>query len=262
MSTPTILDRILAEKRLHIDRQREAFPIDLEKIERSDKPRGFLRALRARNQDGSAAVIAEIKKGSPSKGIIRRDYDVAQIAQSYDVHGAACISCLTDAPFFHGSDSDLELARASAACPVLRKDFIVDDYQIYESYALGADCVLLIVAALTDDKLRNLYSLAQSLGLDVLVEVHNREECERALVLQPSLLGINNRNLHDFSVSIDNTIELLPIVPQDTLVVSESGIHSRSDVSILRTAGVGAFLVGEAFMRHPNPGEKLSELFG
>lgn len=261
-STPTVLERILAEKRAHVARRRQQFPLDPEALERADLPRGFGSALEARIQEGKPAVIAEIKKGSPSKGVIRENYDVAQIAHSYDEHGAACISCLTDMPFFFGADADLLTARANAGCPVLRKDFIVDEYQIFESYKLGADCILLIVAALEDEALQHLHRRAQLLGMDVLVEVHNREECERALAVTPSLLGINNRDLHDFSVSIENTLELLPIVPEGTLVVSESGIHSRDDVKVLREEGVGAFLVGEAFMRHDHPGKKLSELFG
>lgn len=260
-TTPTVLERILSEKRAHIARCRQRFPLDPDALDRADKPRGFGSALEARIRMGKPAVIAEIKKGSPSKGVIREDYNVAQIAHSYDEHGAACISCLTDAPFFFGADTDLLTARASARCPVLRKDFIVDEYQVLESYKLGADCILLIVAALEDKALEHLHRLAQSLGMDVLVEVHNREECERALAVTPSLLGINNRNLHDFSVSIENTLALLPIVPEGTLVVSESGIHSRNDVKVLRKEGIGAFLVGEAFMRHDHPGEKLSELF-
>ena len=209
MTTPTVLEKIIAEKRNHIAAQRAHRKIDPNALRRPSIVRGFADALRAKQSLGLPAVIAEIKKGSPSKGIIRPNFDVASIAESYERHGAACLSCLTDEPFFFGCDADLATARSSASLPVLRKDFIIDAFQIYESFELGADCILLIVSALTDAALDEFYALATGLGLDVLVEVHDASECQRALRFAPKLLGINNRNLHDFSVSLDTTLGLL-----------------------------------------------------
>ena len=262
MTTPTVLEKIIAEKRKHIAAQRVHRQIDPKALHRPSSVRGFSDALKAKQALGLPAVIAEIKKGSPSKGVIRPNFDVASIAASYERHGATCLSCLTDEPFFFGCDADLATARSSAALPVLRKDFIIDEFQIYESFELGADCILLIVSALTDEALDAFYALAIGLGLDVLIEVHDAAECQRALRLAPKLLGINNRNLHDFSVSLDTTLGLLTQIPSETLIITESGIHTESDVHSMWTSGVGTFLVGEAFMRHPEPGERLSALFG
>ena len=261
MTTPTVLEKIVAKKRDHVENQRQQVPRDAKSLNRDTELRGFIAALQAQTERALPAVIAEIKKGSPSKGIIRSEFNVSEISAAYDASGAACLSCLTDTPFFFGADTDLILAREHSSLPVLRKDFIVDAYQIYESYELGADCILLIVAILDDAKLEQFYQLAMSLGLDVLIEVHNADECRRALQLNPKMLGINNRNLHDFSVSLSTTIDLLGEIPEQTLVVTESGIHTPSDVELMTNAGVGAFLVGEAFMRAENPGEKLKGLF-
>jgi indole-3-glycerol phosphate synthase len=223
--------------------------------------RGFEAAVRARIATGSAAVIAEVKKASPSKGVLRADFEPAQIARSYEAGGAACLSVLTDRRFFQGSAAYLEQARAACALPVLRKDFIVDEYQIYEARAMGADCVLLIVACLDDAQLADLEACAHGLGMDVLVEVHDAAELDRALALKTPLLGINNRNLRSFEVSLDTTLGLLPRVPAGRLLVTESGILTRADVQRMRAADVHAFLVGEAFMRAPDPGATLAELF-
>ena len=223
--------------------------------------RDFEKALREKIAIGSAAVIAEVKKASPSKGIIREQFYPAEIARSYEKHGAACLSVLTDREFFKGDPDYLVQARAACSLPVLRKDFIVDPYQVYEAAAWGADCILLIVVALEDGQMAELEACASGLGLDVLVEVHNAAELERALSLETPLLGINNRDLKTFRISIDNTIRLLPGLPQCKLVVTESGILGRDDVLKMRAAGVNAFLVGEAFMRAEEPGEELAKLF-
>ena len=224
-------------------------------------PRGFADALRRRVDAGDAAVIAEIKKASPSKGVIRADFDPAAIAASYERGGAACLSVLTDRQFFQGAPEFLMQARAACALPVLRKDFIVDLYQVYEARILGADCILLIVAALDDARLAELEACAMSLGMDVLVEVHDGAELDRALRLSTPLVGINNRNLRTFDVSLQTTIGLLARIPAGRLVITESGIVSREDVISMRSCGVNAFLVGEAFMRAPEPGEELRRLF-
>jgi indole-3-glycerol phosphate synthase len=224
--------------------------------------RDFVGALRARIAAGKPAVIAEIKKASPSKGVIREDFIPADIAQSYAEHGAACLSVLTDKEFFQGSVDFLKQARASCQLPVLRKDFMVDAYQIYESRAMGADCVLLIAACLDDAHMKELEAIAMGLDMAVLVEVHDGAELERALRLKTPLVGINNRNLKTFEVSLDTTLSLRRDVPADRLLITESGIQTRDDVLRMGAAGVNAFLVGEAFMRVPEPGEALAALFG
>ena len=224
--------------------------------------RDFLGALRERAAAGKPAVIAEVKKASPSKGVLRADFIPADIAQSYAEHGAACLSVLTDVQFFQGSADYLKQARASCQLPVLRKDFMVDPYQIYESRALGADAILLIAACLDDVRMNEMEQIALSLDMAVLVEVHDEPELERALRLRTPLIGINNRNLKTFEVSLETTLNLRQKVPADRLLVTESGIHTREDVLRMGAAGVGAFLVGEAFMRAPDPGVALAELFG
>ena len=218
-------------------------------------------AMRTKIQAGQAAVIAEIKKASPSKGVLRPDFIPADIAQSYAEHGAACLSVLTDKQFFQGSTDYLKQARASCELPVLRKDFMVDAYQVYEARAMGADCILLIAACLDDAQMAELEAVAHSLDMAVLVEVHDREELERALKLKTRLVGINNRNLRTFEVSLQTTLDMLADVPKDRLLVTESGILSKADVQRMREAQVHAFLVGEAFMRAPEPGEALAALF-
>ena len=224
--------------------------------------RGFVGAIKEKIAEGRAAVIAEIKKASPSKGLLRADFHPAEIAKSYERGGAACLSVLTDVDFFQGADEYLQAARAACSLPVLRKDFVIDPYQVYEARVLGADCVLLIVAALDDVQLGDLTGLVQHLGMDVLVEAHDGGELERALALHTPLIGINNRNLRTFETRLETTIDLLAHVPADRIVVTESGIHAPADVARLRAAGVNAFLVGEAFMKAAEPGETLSKLFG
>ena len=225
-------------------------------------PRGFERALRARIAGGKSAVIAEIKKASPSKGVLRETFDPPAIAASYERAGAACLSVLTDRPFFQGAPEYLVAAREACALPALRKEFIIDEYQVAESRALGADAILLIVAALADAQMATLEACAIEYGMDVLVEIHSGDELDRALRLRTPLLGINNRNLRNFSVTLDTTFNLLPRVPKDRLVITESGILTQRDVLMMRDRGVHAFLVGEAFMRAPDPGAALTALFG
>ena len=258
-----ILQRILARKAVEIRERRAHVPLDelRERSSRSDQTRAFAAALRGRIAAGQAAVIAEVKKASPSKGVMRADFRPAEIARSYAAAGAACLSVLTDIDFFQGADAYLEQARAACALPVLRKDFTIDEYQVHEARALGADCILLIVAALDDGQLRALSELARTLGMDVLVEVHDAVELERALHTSATLIGINNRNLRTFETSLDTTLDLRERVPSDRLLITESGIHTRADVARMRTAGVNAFLVGEAFMRAQDPGAELRRLF-
>lgn len=265
-----VLQQILAVKREEVDLARERLPLarvrnDAESSCTPDaagaRPRGFAAAIRARVAEGGSAVIAEIKKASPSKGIIRPDFDPAAIAASYEAGGAACLSVLTDGQFFQGDAQHLRTARAASALPVLRKDFVIDPYQVYEARTWGADCILLIVAALDDGQMAELEACAAEVGLDVLVEVHDGEELDRALRLATPLVGINNRNLRTFDVSLETTLALLDEIPSDRLVVTESGILEPADVARMRNAGVGAFLVGEAFMRAPDPGIELARLF-
>ena len=224
--------------------------------------RGFENSLRSKISAGRAGIIAEVKKASPSKGVLRPDFQPAAIAQSYAEHGAACLSVLTDVQFFQGSEAYLRQARAACALPVIRKDFIVDHYQVYEARAMGADAILLIVSALDHGLMAELEACAMDLGMDVLVEVHDNEELTAALKLKTPLLGINNRNLRTFEVSLDTTLGLLPRIPAERLVVTESGIMGPADVQRMREANVHAFLVGEAFMRAPEPGVELQRLFG
>jgi indole-3-glycerol phosphate synthase len=262
-ATPDILRRILQRKAEEVAERsrRQSVEALRGRIAAASPPRGFVTALRGKLAAGKAAVIAEIKKASPSKGVLREHFDPAAIASSYERHGAACLSVLTDADFFQGAEEYLERARAACNLPVLRKDFIVDPYQVYEARAIGADCILLIVAALSDANLRDLAQIAVELRMDVLVEVHDAGELERALVLDTPLIGINNRNLRTFETRLETTFDLLEAIPADRLVVTESGIYSRGDVEALRAKGVQAFLVGEAFMRAADPGEALSALF-
>lgn len=263
MDTPDILKRILTRKQEEIsERKSRVSPTEI-KVRAEDMPatRGFYHSIRMSVEGGTTAVIAEIKKASPSKGILRADFDPATIAAAYADAGATCLSVLTDTDFFQGKDSDLQDARNACDLPVLRKDFVIDPYQVYESRALGADCILLIVAALEDQPMQELAWLAIELGLDVLVEVHDREELERGLMLRTPLIGINNRDLRSFRTDIQTTIGLLPDVFHDRTIISESGIHSRADVALLRKHGVHAYLVGEAFMSADDPGIMLKELF-
>ncbi|WP_194715038.1 indole-3-glycerol phosphate synthase TrpC [Noviherbaspirillum soli] len=227
-----------------------------------DGLRGFEGSLRGKIAAGRAGVIAEVKKASPSKGVLRADFDPAAIAASYEEHGAACLSVLTDVQFFQGAPEYLQQARAACELPVLRKDFMIDPYQVYQARSWGADAILLIVAALDHGLMAELESCAHELGMDVLVEVHDGAELDAALRLKTRLLGINNRNLRTFETSLQNTLDLLPRIPKDKLVVTESGILNRDDVSRMRAADVHAFLVGEAFMRAADPGEELERLFG
>lgn len=259
----TILLKILQRKAEEVAARRQCDSIaSLEQRIREQSPvRGFAAALQQRVAAAEPAVIAEVKKASPSKGVIRADFQPAQIAASYQRGGASCLSVLTDVDFFQGADSYLQEARAACKLPVLRKDFTVDPYQVIEARAIGADAVLLIVAALEDGQMRELASTAAELGLDVLVEVHDRSELDRALDLDISLVGINNRDLHTFETRLETTLELLPYIPSGRVVVTESGIHSAEDVALMRNHQVFGFLVGEAFMRAPEPGEKLRELF-
>lgn len=264
MAAPTILRRILERKAEEVAERKRQVPLaHLEQqISLQPPPRGFAQALQRRIEKSQAAVIAEIKKASPSKGLIRRDFDPVAIARSYERGGAACLSVLTDVDFFQGSDQYLQEARAATGLPVLRKDFTIDPYQVVETRALGADCILLIAAALEHSSMQRLAALAASIDLDVLVEVHNLPELERALELDTSLLGINNRDLHTFATSLDTTFGMLNRIPAGKLVITESGIHGREDVESMEQRGVYGFLVGEAFMRAADPGVKLRELFG
>lgn len=262
-ATPTVLKKIIARKHEEVAERRQRVPFaELEKRAGAQSPaREFVEAVAARAEKSQPAVIAEVKKASPSQGVIRANFNPAAIAVSYEAGGAACLSVLTDIDFFQGSDAYLQAARAACSLPVLRKDFTIDPYQVVEARALGADCILLIVAALSDDQLDELSDVALQWGLDVLVEVHNRDELERAIPLGNRLLGINNRDLHTFDVTLNTTLGLLDDLPDDMIVVSESGIHTRDDVALLRQHGVNAFLVGEAFMRASDPGKELQRLF-
>ena len=261
--TPDILKKILQRKTEEIAErcgkisQRELS----QRVEEADAVRGFAGALQKKVDAGDAAVIAEIKKASPSRGVLREQFEPAAIAASYEEGGAACLSVLTDVDYFQGADEYLQQARAACSLPVLRKDFVIDPYQVYEARVLGADCILLIVAALDDAMLLELLQLAGHLQMDALVEVHDVQEMERALAIPATLVGVNNRDLRTFETSLATTLELMKDFPEDRLLVTESGIHTRDDVEVMRRNGVHAFLVGEAFMKADEPGEKLAELF-
>ena len=263
-STPDILKKILLRKAEEVAERsaRVSYETQLKRAAAADAPRGFVQALRNRIDAGQPGVIAEIKKASPSKGVMRPEFYPAEIARSYAEHGAACLSVLTDCDFFQGCETYLQEARAACPLPVIRKDFIIDPYQVAEARAIGADCILLIAAALDDAELRQLSELAHELGLDVLVEVHDAPELERSLRLDLPLIGINNRNLRTFDVSLQTTLDLLPAIPADRIVVTESGILGPEDVALMRQHQVHAFLVGESFMRAPDPGLQLADLFG
>lgn len=258
-----ILNRILARKTEELAERSARLPLAELAARATDMPetRGFAAAIEAKMDAGLPAVIAEIKRASPSKGVIRPEFDPAAIARSYEAAGAACLSVLTDKDFFQGSEEFLQQARAACSLPVLRKDFVIDPYQVYEARAIGADCILLIVAALGDAALLELSLLAAELDLDVLCEVHDAEELERALALPVPLIGVNNRNLRTFQTSLDTSIELQQLMEYDRVLVSESGIHTPDDVARLQDAGINAFLVGEAFMRAADPGLELKRLF-
>ncbi len=258
-----ILKRIVAVKHEEVAAARLARPLPAVRAEAEGlpPPRDFTGAMRAKLSQGQAAVIAEVKKASPSKGVLREHFVPAEIAASYEVGGAACLSVLTDVQFFQGSTAYLQKARAACSLPVLRKDFMVDEYQVYEARAMGADAILLIAACQDDAQMSALEACALALGLAVLVEVHDGDELDRALKLQTPLVGINNRDLRNFEVRLDTTLALLPRVPADRLLVTESGILAQADVHRMRAAGVHSFLVGEAFMRAPDPGQALAALF-
>lgn len=261
--TPTVLRKIIARKWEEIAERKAQVSLEQLKAHAAQQApaRGFVKAIENKIAQGNAGVIAEIKKASPSKGVIREYFVPAELARSYERGGAACLSILTDVDFFQGADEYLQQARAAVSLPVIRKDFLVDEYQIYEARAMGADCVLLIVSALSPEKLKELNTLAQSIGLDVLVEVHDEAELDVALKLPNKLIGINNRNLHTFDVTLDTTYKLLEKIGSDRIVVTESGILAPADVQIMRSKNVNAFLVGEAFMRADEPGVALAEFF-
>ena len=261
--TPDILKKIIHRKEQEIADRKQLKTVDVVKdeIETASPVRGFVDSMKKRIANNDPAVIAEIKKASPSKGVIRENFNPAKIAKSYQTGGASCLSVLTDIDFFQGSDEYLIQARNACDLPVIRKDFIVDTYQVYEARAMGADCILLIVAVLTNNQMAELYSLARELGMDVLIEVHDEAELHRALPLGADLVGINNRNLRDFTTSLDTTLDLLAQIPDDRIVVTESGIHTAEHITLMRDHHVNAFLVGEAFMRADEPGVELNKLF-
>lgn len=263
MSTPTILKKIVERKHEEIAERSAKLSIsELMAQAKAQEPcRGFVQSMQRKLEAGLSAVIAEAKKASPSKGVIREHFDPAAIAASYEQGGAACLSVLTDKDFFQGCEAYLQQARSACKLPVIRKDFMVDPYQIVEARAIGADCILLIAACLDDVQIAELNAVAKEQGLDVLIEVHNREELDRTLDLGNTLVGINNRDLNSFETSLQTTFDLLPAIPADRVVVTESSIHTQADVAAMREQNVNAFLVGEAFMRVEQPGEKLRELF-
>ena len=262
-STPDILIKILDRKREEIAERSVNVPIEQlkEMCKHADAVRGFISSIENKLANNQPAVIAEIKKASPSKGVLRENFQPAEIAKSYATHGAACLSILTDKDYFQGHEDYLKQARSACELPVIRKDFIIDPYQVYEARAIDADCILLIVAALDDESLHQLFNLAHELDLDVLMEVHDELEMQRALRTGARLIGVNNRNLRTFDTSLDTTLNMIDMVDENHILVTESGIHSKDDVQLMRENNINAFLVGEAFMRAENPGEKLAELF-
>ena len=261
--TPDILKKIVSRKQEEIVESINRVPIErmIELAANAESPRGFYNALNSKVLKCQSAIIAEIKKASPSKGVLRENFDPVEIAQSYESGGATCLSILTDRDFFQGDPQYLIKARAAVSIPVIRKDFIIHPYQVYESRAIGADCILLIASCLKDDALMNLSVIATSLGMDTLLEVHDSEELHRALKLDLPLLGINNRNLRNFEVSLQTTIDLISEIGDDKLIITESGIKTKLDVDLMHQHNVFGFLIGEAFMRDSNPGQKLKELF-
>lgn len=265
MNTPTILKKIIDTKAVEVAQRSKTLPLNEIKARALDldnaELRGFYRAMKAKVDAGLPAVIAEIKKASPSKGVLREHFVPEEIAVSYEKGGAACLSVLTDRDYFQGHEDYLQAARKACGLPVIRKDFLVDPYQIYEARSINADCVLLIVSALSKMQLQDLEGIAHELGMDVLVEVHDGEELETALTMNTPLVGINNRNLHTFDLTLETTYGLLPYVPDDRLLVTESGILGRDDVDAMRARNVNAFLVGETFMRAEEPGDELAKLF-
>ncbi|MEQ3763683.1 MAG: indole-3-glycerol phosphate synthase TrpC [Alcanivorax sp.] len=265
MNTPTILKKIIDTKAVEVAQRSKTLPLNEIKARALDMDnaelRGFYRAMKAKVDAGLPAVIAEIKKASPSKGVLREHFVPEEIAVSYEKGGAACLSVLTDRDYFQGHEDYLQAARKACGLPVIRKDFLVDPYQIYEARSINADCVLLIVSALSKMQLQDLEGIAHELGMDVLVEVHDGEELETALTMNTPLVGINNRNLHTFDLTLETTYGLLPYVPDDRLLVTESGILGRDDVDAMRARNVNAFLVGETFMRAEEPGDELAKLF-
>ncbi len=260
---PEILTKIIKHKKSELVERKQRVPLETmeEWAQEAPAPRGFEFALRNAQRANRPGVIAEIKRASPSRGILRENFNPMQIAASYQVNGATCLSVLTDSHFFKGSCAVLELSRKACFLPILRKDFIIDTYQVYETRAVDADCVLLIAAALGDEQMAELNALAKELYLDVLIEVHNEEELGRALELDPTLLGINNRNLQNFETTLNTTFRLLPEIPDTCHVITESGIHTKGDIALMTEKGVNSFLVGEAFMVAEEPGTRLKELF-
>ena len=261
--TPDILKKIVARKQEEIAESIKRLPIEkmIELANSADTPRGFFNSLSKKVKERQSGIIAEIKKASPSKGVLRENFEPVGIAKSYEDAGASCLSILTDRDFFQGDPLYLIKARAAVSIPVIRKDFIIKPYQVYESRAMGADCILLIVSCLEDDEIKHLSDLALSLNMDVLVEAHDLNELRRALKLDLPMIGINNRNLRNFEVSLQTTIDLLSEISDDKLVITESGIASKADVELMHQNGVFGFLIGEAFMKHSNPGQKLKEFF-
>lgn len=263
MNTPTILKQIVAQKRVEIAQRmlKTSYGELHEKALAARRPRGFAQALINKQRQSLPGVIAEIKKASPSKGLLRENFIPEEIALRYEEGGAACLSVLTDAKYFQGHEDYLIAARAACSLPVIRKDFIIDPYQVVEARAINADCILLIAACLSQEQMIELNLLAQELGMDVLIEVHNAEELEVALTIPNRLIGINNRDLHTFEVSLDTTYNLLPLIPSDRLVITESGLATQDDIKAMQEKGVNSFLIGEAFMREEDPGLALQEMF-